>query len=84
MSLCRKRQFASDSCKHFAKVCATEVAQPDAFRQHRGAHFEGRLEILCLAAARQDPGSEISRALARLQIPRPAAAFSRKISPDRI
>jgi hypothetical protein len=32
----------------------------------------------------QDPGSEISRALARLQIPRPAAAFSRKISPERM
>jgi hypothetical protein len=27
-------------------MCATEVAHPDASRQHRGAHFERRLEIL--------------------------------------
>jgi hypothetical protein len=28
----------------------TEVAHPDASRQHRGDHFERRLEMLCLAA----------------------------------
>ena len=45
-------------------MCGTEVAHPDAFRGHRGDHFERRLEILWLAAARKDPRSEISWALA--------------------
>jgi hypothetical protein len=34
----------------------TEVAHPDASREHRGAHFDRRLEILCLAARSPMPG----------------------------
>jgi len=49
-------------------MCGTEVAHSNASREHRGDHFEGRLEILCLAArspgSGKGPGSEFSRALA--------------------
>ena len=36
-------------------MCGTEVAHPDASREHRGDHFERRLEILCLAARSPTP-----------------------------
>ena len=65
-------------------MCGTEVGHPDASRPHQGDHFERRLEILCLAARSPMSGKCFFSGPCRFQMPRPAAAFSRKISPDLI
>ena len=74
------------SCEHLPKVCQSCSAQksliPRLPANTKASILKEGWRSCAWQPARQCPGSEISRALARLQIPRPAAAFSLKISPD--
>ena len=74
------------SCEHFPKVCQPCAAQklliPTLPANTEATILKEGWRSCSWQLARQRPGSEVSRALTRLQIPRSDAAFSRKISPD--